>query len=92
MKYWLKIITITTEGRLTKYVYDVQKQYMEEHENKTNWVGLLRGLLCEHGFGEVWYNQGVGNEDVFMEVFKQRLTDMYGQTWCHALEHTRKSI
>ncbi len=87
IKYWFKLLK-APEGRLNGYVYGVQKQFMEEHVNKTNWASLLKDLLCEHGFGEVWYSQGVGCEEDFMVVFKQRLSDVHGQNWYHDLEQS----
>ena len=30
---------------------------------------------------EIWLNQGVGNIDIFISVFKQRLTDIFIQNW-----------
>ena len=37
---------------------------------------ILEIFLFSSGFGEVWLNQGVGHENVFLKVFKQRLIDM----------------
>ena len=91
VKYWFKVIT-ASDGRLIKSVYNIQKEYMENHANKVNWVSLLKQLLCENGFGEVWYNQGVGDERCFIEAFKERLDDVYRQTWSLKLGQTRKSM
>ena len=38
-------------------------------------------ILCHHGFGDVWFNQEVGDEIMFNFVFKQRVTDMALQKW-----------
>ena len=46
-----------------------------------NWVSDIKNMLCTYGFGDVWLNQGVGNADLFVYTFKQRLIDMSVQTW-----------
>ena len=38
-------------------------------------------MFIESGFGDVWYNQGVGVVNVFCMMFKTRLLDMYQQDW-----------
>ena len=91
VKYWFKILK-SSATRLTRRVYLAQKRVIDVSENKVNWVSLLKDMLLSFGFGEAWYNQGVGDEDSFMMVFKQRVNDMYMQTWSHNLESTRKSI
>ena len=52
---------------------------VEAHHNKVNWAVLARSLLTELGVFEVWVQQGVGNYNVFISLFKQRLTDKYVQ-------------
>ena len=37
-------------------------------------------------FGEVWYNQGVGDENMFLRTFSQRLKDCFEQSWHDKLE------
>ena len=36
-------------------------QDVEAHPTKVNWAVLVRNLLSELGFYEVWVQQGVGN-------------------------------
>ena len=33
-----------------------------------SWVTEVRNLLCNCGFAEVWYNQGVGYNEDFLKV------------------------
>ena len=47
----------------------------------SNWVSEIKYMLCTYGFGDVWINQGVGNIDMFLCTFKQRLVDTSAQTW-----------
>ena len=53
-----------------------------DNYGRVNWTTQVKILLCKSGFGHVWYFQGVGNESSFIQLFKQRLNDMYFQTWC----------
>ena len=46
----------------------------------------VKELLVKQGFGEVWYNQGVGDEKKFLRTFSQRLKDCFGQSWHDKLE------
>ena len=41
----------------------------------------VRQLLFQCGFGEAWYNQGVGDTEIFINFFKQRVYDIYKQPW-----------
>ena len=52
---------------------------VEAHPNKDNLAGLVKNLLPVLGFYEVWVQQGVENYNVFISLFKQRLTDNYAQ-------------
>ena len=45
--------------------------------HKANWASLVRQMLMSLGFYEVWLAQGVGNVDVFLSTFKQRLNDNF---------------
>ena len=65
---------------------------IELYPNKTNWVSLLRNLLVSMGFNEVWIQQGVGNVDNFISLFKQRLTDNFIQNWQSSLEASSRAI
>ena len=67
---------------------------------------LTRDLLCSHGFGNVWRDQSVTNEKLFLANFEQRLKDTFIQNcisdvessnvdcyWlCHALYLLHKQV
>ena len=65
------------DTKYIKHVYNFMLQDVEAHPNKVNWAVLVRNLLAELGFYEIWVQQGVGNYNVFISLFKQRLTDNY---------------
>ena len=57
------------------------------------WCRSVRTLLFELGFGDVWYNQGVADIDVFIACFQQRVCDIYKQGWRSRIdEFTRASF
>ena len=44
--------------------------------NCVNWVSQIRDVLFHLGIGEVWYNQGVGDANSIIYLFKQRINDI----------------
>ena len=46
-----------------------------------NWVVLVRNLICQLGFADVWLAQGVGNIQLFLNLCKQRIRDQFIQQW-----------
>ena len=78
VNYWCKILT-SQDTKYIKQLYNFMLQDVVAHPNKVNWAVLVRNLLSELGFYEVWVQQGVGNYNVFIALFKQRLTDNYVQ-------------
>ena len=89
INYWFKILT-SQDTKYIKHVYNFMLQDVEAHPNKVNWAVLVRNVLTELGFYEVWVQQGVGNYNVFISLFKQRLTDNYVQNTIARLQtHSR---
>lgn len=64
---------------------------LEQLPNKLNWASLLRHFLMSLGFYEVWLNQGVGNIEMFISIFKQRLTDNFIQGWHERLNNSSRA-
>ena len=48
---------------------------------KQTWASEINGLLYRNGFGHVWVNQGVGDVEHFLALYKQRLVDISTQEW-----------
>lgn len=78
VKYWLKIVDMNTD-RYVRKCYDMLHNL--DNQGKTNWATKVKNILCSTGIGEVWFNQGVGDKDIFMEAFVLRLKDIFLQTW-----------
>ena len=86
IKYFLKLLKM--EGnRLPKQCYNMLN---ERQNGQNNWCTAVKNLLFTTGFGSVWINQGVGNEEMFMLQFKQRLRDINFQTWLSSIENMEK--
>ena len=48
--------------------------------------GTWASSLCyELYFGDVWVNQGVGDEKAFLKEFKERVLSMYRQEWDNSI-------
>ena len=54
------------------------------------WVTDIKLLLYRYGFGHVWLAQGVGNVDLFLCLFKQRLADIVMQDWSSKINNLSK--
>ena len=50
----------------------------------------IKKLMCVYGFRHVWLNQGVGDNSLFIETFKQRLIDTSSQDWHSDVLNSRK--
>ena len=54
------------------------------------WAMDVKNILCNFGFGDVWYNQGVQNESLFLSAFLRRAVDINNQTWRNEIRSMRK--
>ena len=79
LSYWLKIVS----GKKSRYVnvlYHAALSRVKENDSY-NWVSDVKQLLCSIGFGDVWYNQGAIDHTGFLCVIKQRIFDIFKQSW-----------
>ena len=44
--------------------------------------------MSEHGFSDIWENQGIHNHKMFIGIFKQRVIDNCIQKWYSDLENS----
>jgi hypothetical protein len=56
-------------------------QYLYSNLGKHNWASHIKNILFSVGFSEVWYNQGVGDVNMFLSQFSQRIRDINIQDW-----------
>ena len=66
-------------------------QDMNRVPGKENWAALVKNLLGSLGFNEVWLAQGVGNENMFLNLVRQRLHDHFIQNWNSRLEKSSRA-
>ena len=60
IKFWLKVVNLEPH-KFVRLMYDTMLRDIEINERKVNWAFLVRQLLCNLGFREVWMQQNVGN-------------------------------
>ena len=65
------------DHRYPKVFYSVLKVL---NESRITWASHIRCLLKRYGFGFVWISQGVGDVDIFMEIFKTKLQEHFKNT------------
>ena len=77
IKYWLKIIRIP-DHRYSKVCYSMLKIFNERY--RITRASHIRCLMEIYGFSFVWISQGVGDVDIFMEIFKTKLQEHFKNT------------
>ena len=87
IKYWFKLQHMSPE-RYPKQAYLCLKQL--DDIGRHTWAENIKYLLNIFGFGHVWLEQGVGNVDYFMEIFRQRLKDCIVQRWQSDINESSK--
>lgn len=87
VKYWLKILELSPQ-RFPKACYQM---LLNLHNNgRTTWATSVRNMLNMYGFNHVWVQQGVGNVDLFLNVFKLRLVNHYTSNWLRNIHNSSK--
>ena len=64
--------------------------YILDANGKQTWASNVKDLLMRYGFGHVWANQGVGDVNKFIQIFKERVQDCYKQDWNSSTRDLRK--
>ena len=72
-------------------MYNVLLQDFENNPRCINWVSMLRNMLCNFGFHDVWLAQGVANVNSFVSLFKQRVMDTFIQHWYSRIENSTRA-
>lgn len=82
VKYWCRLLHMH-DSRYPKQCY--QMLMLHDISGRKNWASQVRKLLCRHGFGFVWEMQSVGNVNMFISSFRDRLMDHFRQDWHDSL-------
>ena len=88
VKFWLKILNSCH----AKLIYVAYAQMMQDADRYHAWVKYTRDLLCSHGFGNVWRDQSVVNEILFITNFEQRLKDTFIQNCISVVESSNNQL
>ena len=64
---------------------------LEINDRKINWAILVRNLLSNLGFFEVWLNQGVGDVKLFFTMLRQRIKDQFIQGWAGEIQNSSRA-
>lgn len=78
LKYWFKIVNMKDTNPV-KITYNQLVRDLEEDSSVTNWASLLKQLLEENGCGNIWLQQNTDNPKLFLNMFEQRVKDIYLQ-------------
>ena len=76
--YWFKLLKMPT-NRVAKHAYELAVTL--DKNGKESWATHKKFLLYEHGFGDVWFWQGPGDFDLFLNNFMTRASDIFKQNW-----------
>ena len=91
IKYWFKVIS-SAHHKYIKAAYDMQLRDLNNLPHKLNSASEIRDLLFRLGFNAVWYNQSVGNETLFLFLFKHRLRYIFVEEWKARLQESSRAI
>ena len=72
-------------------MYNMILEDMGAFNRKQNWAWLVKQLLENLGFANVWINQDVGSEELFLAQVKTRLRDIFIQNWRTRLTNSSRA-
>ena len=77
-----KVLATYFENATFRLPFKAYKMLLHLHErNKRTWASSVCYVLYKYDFGDVWVNQGVGDEKAFLKEFKERILSLYRQEW-----------
>ena len=76
-----------SENRIVKQVYIMINKL--DGVGRKNWVSQRRFLLKER-FEYVWLQQGVENDQLFLEIFQSRVKELFYDKLRHRVENSSK--
>lgn len=90
IRYWVKLLQ-TNENKYNKKIYLLLKSDCDRYPNRKNWCTLLKQLLCNLGFYQVWLFQDVGQPKIFLLNVKNRLKDQFIQGWNGRIQESSRA-
>ena len=89
LKYWLKLTR--TENCILKNIYEFTLKSCNQH-NINNWLAEIREILYSIGMVDVWQQQKVENEKLFLYLARQSLKDLAHQKIDSYIDNPNKCI
>ena len=86
IKYWFKIRKMD-ENRLPRLAYTRE---LTEIKNSHNWSAGIKSILEQNGFAYVWNTGFVMYENAFIKELRQRMRDIFRQSWSEKCNPTGK--
>jgi len=74
VKFWVKLVQMP-RNRYSRQCYKMLRQLDEGGRN--TWATNTKHLLYRYGFGIAWITQDIGNVNVLIAMFKDRLTESF---------------
>ena len=90
IRYWLKIVNMESV-KYVRIMYNKLYSNLEADSNMKSWVYMVKQLLQNLGFYDVWLSQSVGNVKLFLNVLKTRISDNFIQNWHSELEESNRA-
>lgn len=78
IRYFCKLLTMPS-STYPKQCYFILKSL--DDVGRICWVTKVKHVLFRYGFGFVWISQEIGDTNMFLKLFKQRLIDCCTQQW-----------
>ena len=87
LKYWFKLLNSDRDSILYK-IYNILKNDSDNEEtyNDNTWAHHIKHILNECGLYYLWQNQS--NMNVSYDIIKQRVLDMYYQSWYSGINNS----
>ena len=79
-----------SQSRYPRQCYLMLKAH--DDSGKNNWATNIKNMLFEYGFGYAWIFQEIGNVNLFIYLFKQRLVDCYTQKWRNDINASNRCL
>ena len=57
---------------------------------RNTWATNIKRLLYRYGFGIAWITQDIGNVNVFIAMFKDRLTESFNSNTMSDITHLQR--
>ena len=91
VSFWSKLIEYQENIKLSSEVYSVIYALYDNKQLKSKWLENIKRILCSLGFSGIWDAQSFTNSKWLIQAVKQKIKDVYSQTWNSKLEKSSSS-